>query len=63
MGCRNINNINLINSATIRFRQVYGTLAAFFDIRHLYHAFAAEALGDITPLNLEKKCDKGFKRA
>ena len=36
------------------FRQAYGTSAAFFDIRHLWHAFAAEALGDITPLNLEK---------
>ena len=35
----------------MRFRQAYGTSAAFFDIRHLCHAFSAEELGDISPLN------------
>ena len=28
----------------MRFRQAYGTSAAFFDIRHLWHAFPAEEL-------------------
>lgn len=42
----------------MRFLQAYDTSAAFFDIRPLWNAFAAEALGDITPLNLEKNVIK-----
>lgn len=39
----------------MRFRQAYDMSAAFFDIRRLWNAFSVEALGDISPLNLEKK--------